>query len=242
MFKKIAVLLVIVFLSTNLMGCASTMQAIRHKDMSLTARMSDTIFLDPALLQKNRNIFVRATNTSDFQEIDFNGLLKNKLSAKGYSITNDPSNAGYIVQANLLYLGKEKEDLTADGMLVGGFGGALAGSAIGGGSGSVAGTLGGAVVGSIVGGLVGSVVQVDTYLGTVDIQIREMVEGGVTGVMETDAKQGAATVLRTQREIKSTHQEYRTRIVVQAKQTNINREVAAHAIAERLASQIAGKF
>lgn len=242
MIKKIVALSAIVFLFANLMGCASTMQAIKHKDMSLSAKMSDTIFLDPNVLRKNRTVYVRVTNTSDFQEIDFNRLLKDRLSAKGYSITNDPSGAGYIIQANLLYLGEEREDLTADGMLVGGFGGALAGSTIGSGSGSAAGALGGAVIGSVVGGLVGSIVRVDTYLGAVDIQIREMVEGGVVGVMETDAKQGAATVLRTHREIKSSHQEYRTRIVVRAKQTNINREVASQAIAERLAVQIAGMF
>jgi hypothetical protein len=242
-FKFIVLASLSILLFISLSGCAGTMQAIKHREMSLSAKMSDTIFLDPETLMKNRKIFVRVTNTSDFQEIDFNGLLMGKLSAKGYSITNDPSKAGYIVQANLLYLGEEREDLTADGMLAGGFGGALAGSTIGSGwRGPTAGALGGAVVGSVVGGLVGSMIHVDTYLGAVDIQIREIVEGGVIGVMETDAKQGAATTLKTQREVKSSHQEYRTRIVVQAKQTNIKREVACPAIADRLATQIAGVF
>jgi hypothetical protein len=241
--KFIFLISLFLLLVISLSGCVGTMQAIKHRDMTLAAKMSDTIFLNPETLIKNRKAFVRVTNTSDFQEIDFNALLKDKLSAKGYSIKNNPSGCGYIVQANLLYMGEEKEDMTAEGMLTGGFGGALAGSTIGHGwRGRGAGALGGAVLGSVVGGLVGAMVHVDTYLGAVDIQIKEMVEGGVSGVMQTDAKHGSSTTLQTQRKIKSSHQEYRSRIVVQAKQTNIKREEACPAITDRLATQIAGMF
>ncbi len=241
--KFVSLLFLLTFLLASISGCAGTMHAIENRNMTLSAKMSDTIFLDPETLMKNRNVFIRVTNTSDFQEIDFNELLKGKLAAKGYIVTNNPSNAGYIVQANLLYMGEEKEGLTADGMLAGGFGGALAGSTIGSGwKANTAGALGGAVIGSVVGGLVGSMIHVDTYMGTLDVQVKEAVEGGVSGVMDTDAKQGSSTSLKTQREVKSSHQEYRTRIVVQAKQTNIKREVACPAIADRLASQIAGMF
>jgi len=65
-----------------LSGCAGTMQAIENKNMTLSAKMSDTIFLYPEILANNRNVYVRVTNTSDFQEIDFAELLKGKLSAK----------------------------------------------------------------------------------------------------------------------------------------------------------------
>lgn len=231
------------FFLTSLSGCGGTMKAIQNREMSLTAQMSDTIFLDAETLMNNRKVFVRVTNTSDFQEIDFHGTITGKLFAKGFSVTNNPSEADYLIQANLLYLGEEKEDMTADGMLAGGFGGGLAGSAIGSGwRANTAGALGGAVVGSVVGGLAGSMIHVDTYVGTVDIQIKEIVEGGVEGVMETNAQQGSSTTLRTQRNIKSSHQEYRTRIVVQAKQTNIDRQVACNAITDRLGIQIAGLF
>ena len=224
-------------------GCAGTMHAIQHRDMSLSAQMSDTIFLDPEILDKNRSVFVRVTNTSDFQEIDFAEILKGKLTTKGFSITNLPSSAGYIIQANLLYMGVEKEDLTADGMLAGGFGGALGGSRMGSGvHGPIAAAAGMGIVGSIVGGVVGSMIHVDTYLGAVDIQVKEVSEGVVKGVMRTDAKQGSSTTLQTEKEVNSNFQEYRTRIVVKAKQTNINRERACNAIADRLAMQIVGMF
>lgn len=169
--------------------------------------------------------------------------MKGKLVAKGFSITNSPSSAGYIIQANLLHMGAEKEDLTADGMLAGGFGGALGGSRMGSGlTSAIAGAAGMGIVGSIAGGLVGSMIHVDTYFGAVDIQVKEASEGMVKGVMKTDAKQGSATTLQTEKEVKSNFQEYRTRIIVKATQTNINRQKACQAIADRLASQIVGMF
>jgi len=228
----------------TLSGCAQTMHAIEHAKMTTTVKMSDTIFLDAANLAKNRKVYVRVTNTSDMQEIAFEGLLRDKLAAKGLQIVNDPSQAGYIIQANVLYMDYEKQGLTADGMIAGGYGGAIAGAVLGGRGwrGPAAGALIGGVVGSLVGGAVGAAFKVETFFGAVDVQIQERVEGGVRGTMTTDASQGSATRLQTEREIKSDFQTYRTRIVAKATQTNIDRNEAAGIISEKLASQIAGLF
>ncbi|BCB96607.1 hypothetical protein JZK55_15290 [Dissulfurispira thermophila] len=75
-----------------------------------------------------------------------------------------------------------------------------------------------------------------------DVQIKERVEGGVTGTMKTDVKQGSSTSLTTEREVKTDYQEYRTRIVAKAKQTNIDKNEAAQVISDKLAAQIAGMF
>lgn len=224
------------------LSCAS-MKAIESREISVSAKMSDTIFLDPEAMEKNRIIYVRVMNTSDFQEIDFDSLLRNKIASKGYTITNSPSEAGYILQANLLYMGVEKESLTAEGMLAGGFGGGLAGSTIGSGSkGPAAGAVGGAIVGSVIGGIVGSMIHVDTYLGAVDIQIKETVEGGVQKTVETDVSSGMGSKTVTEHQKFDTKQEYRTRIVVKATQTNINRITATQIITNKLAEQISGIF
>ncbi len=231
----------IVFAAAVLSGCTGA-RAIDSRKLKVTAKMSDTIFLDPEMLEKNNSVYVRVTNTSDFQEIDFGELVRVKIASKGYTITNKPSQAGYMIQANLLYMGAERDTMTQEGMLVGGFGGALAGSQIGHGSGSIAAGTAGAVVGSIVGGLLGSMAGIDTYLGSVDIQLKEKVDGGVSGTMNTNAKQGSSTTFSTTRDIKSSFQEYRTRIVVKAEQTNINRQEACQVIMNRLAVQVAGMF
>ena len=239
-FRALALLVLTFFVFS---GCAQTMRAIENAKMTTTVKMSDTIFLDPNILSKNRNVFVRVTNTSDMQEIRFEPLLREKLSQKGLNLVSDPLQAGYVIQANVLYMDYEKSTLTADGMVAGGFGGAIAGASMGGDwKGSGTGAVIGGVVGSLIGGAIGAAFKVETFFGAVDVQIKEKVEGGVTGTMRTDAKQGSSTTLTTERDIKSDFQEYRTRIVAKAKQTNIDRAEAAQAISERLAAQIAGLF
>lgn len=239
-FRVLALLVITVFVFS---GCAQTMRAIEHAKMTTIVKMSDTIFLDPAQLAKNKNIFVRVTNTSDMQEIQFETLLKDKLSQKGLTIVSDPSQAGYIIQANVLYMDYEKSTLTADGMLAGGFGGAVAGASMGGDwKGSSAGGVVGGLVGGLIGGAIGAAFKVETFFGTVDVQIKEKVDSVISGTMKADLKQGSSTTLTTEREIKTDYQEYRTRIVAKAKQTNIDKTEAAHVISDKLAAQIAGMF
>lgn len=243
MFKsisKLLVALVLIFSLAGLTGCTQTMRAIEHSRMQVNVKMSDTIFLDAATLVKNRTAFVRVTNTSDMQEIHFEHMLKDKLSRRGIALINDPSQAAYIIQANVLYMNYEREGMTGDGMLAGGFGGALVGASIG--DGSAGGALVGGIAGALVGGVIGAAFKVETYAGVIDVQIQERVEGGVRGLMKTDAKQGMATTLQTEREIRSDFQTYRTRILAQAKQTNIDKAEAARVVSERLAQQIAGMF
>lgn len=247
MKNKVVKSLIVLLLVISLMGltsCAQTMHAIEHAKMTVIVKMSDTIFLDAQNLAKNRKAYVRVTNTSDMQEIAFEGLLRDKLAQKGIMLVNDPSEAGYIIQANVLYMDYEKKGLTADGMLAGGFGGAIAGNILGGRGwkGPAAGTLIGSVVGGLAGAAIGAAFKVETFFGTVDVQVQEKVEGGVRGTMTTDASQGSATRLHTEREVQSDYQTYRTRIVAKATQTNIDRAEAAGIISEKLAQQIAGMF
>ncbi len=237
------VVILVLIASFLFYGCASMEKAIEHREMQVGVKMSDTIFLDPTTLLKNRTAFLRVSNTSDMQEIDFEGLLRNKLTQKGIILTNDPLKAGYIIQANVLYMDYEKEGLTDVGMTAGGFGGALAGGTLGRditGAVAAAGAVG--LIGSIVGGLAGSLIHVDTFIGVIDVQIQEIVEGGVKGVMKADVKQGTGTTLQTEREVKSDFQVYRTRMAAKAKQTNIDKQEAARVISDKLAIQISALF
>ncbi|MDA8427677.1 MAG: complement resistance protein TraT [Geobacteraceae bacterium] len=222
-------------------GCS----AISHRNLEVAAKMSDTVFLDPEVLESGKPIYVRVTNTSDFQEIDFGNAIKEKIRAAGRTVTVNPKEASYLLQANLLYLGEQKSDLTAEGALAGGVGGAIAGVAAGSNMGGYGGGITGLAIGAAgagLGALAGSLVHVDTYFGTVDISIKEAVNGGVTGHEVSDTQNGSSASKHTEREIKDSRQEYRTRVVVTATQTNIDRPVATNTISERLASQIAGYF
>ena len=222
-------------------GCT----AISHRELQVNTKMSDTVFLDPEVLESGKPIYVRVTNTSDFQEIDISNVIKDKIRKSGRLITVNPKEASYLLQANLLYLGEQKKDMTLEGAVLGGVGGGLAGIAIGQSVGGVGGGLAGLAVsaaGAGLGALAGSVVHVDSYLGVVDISIKEPVEGGVTGSEDSQTKNGSSSSKFTGRNFKDTRQEYRTRIAVSAVQTNIDRKVATETISDRLSNQIAGYF
>ncbi len=231
----------------QLIGCSSTMRAIENRNLQVEAKMSDTIFLDPEVLTETPKVFVRVANTSDFQDVDFSDLLRKRLEGMGYTVTRSAREAQYQVTANLLYMGEKKQGMDPDAILRAGFGGAVVGGTVAAVSGSNLRGAGaaGLVAGAAMAGseaLIGGIFHVDEYFGVVDIQVREEVEGGVTGTQVAELQSGMGGTVQTTRNIRSDKQEYRTRIVVKAKQTRMDRKEAVAVVTERLASQIAGLF
>lgn len=236
-FMLLALLMAVVMLMSS---CAGTINAIDNASMQTTVKMSDSIFLEPDALLKNKTVFIKVTNTSEMQELEFERLLKESLTKKGMKVVDSASAAGWIVQANVLYMNYEREGtVTADGLLAGAVGGAGVGFTLG--NDLVSAGIG-TVIGGLGGMLLGSAFKVGTFLGAVDIQIREKVEGGVAGTVKTVAKQGSSTTLTTERAVKSDYQLYTTRIVARAKQTNIDKKDAAAILSDKIAIQIAGFF
>lgn len=220
--------------------------AIEHSDMQVKLKMTDTIFLNPLNKENNRKIYVSVTNTSDMQEVNtdiLQNLIQSRLSAKGYQITSDPSSAGYIIQINVLYMDYYRQTGTQEGGLTGGLLGAGAGALIGQSRDtSIALALIGGLVGTVGGAIIGKALKVETYAGVVDVQIQEKTDRPVVGQIVTNVKQGTSTTIETKQEINTNYQIYRTKIACTAQQTNIDKNEAARAIAERIASQIGGMF
>ncbi len=245
LFKVLSVLVLFVFM-VSLTGCGQMINAIEHSDMQVKLKMSDTIFLDPVVKAKNRTVYVAVNNTSDMQEVD-TGMLQNliasRLTAKGYQVVNDPSQAGYIIQANVLYMDYYRQTGTKEGAVEGALVGAGSGALIGQSRDtSIALGLIGGLVGGVGGALLGKALKVETYAGVVDVQIQEKTDKPVVGQIVTNAQQGSSTTIQTKQEISSNYQIYRTKIVCTAQQTNIDKNEAARAIAERIANQIGGMF
>lgn len=246
--KRIVAFALVAAMAFTSTGCSTAVSAYNNRELNVQAKMSDTVFLDPATLEKNRKIYLRVTNTSDFQELDIKEILKQRLTDKGYVVVSKPSEAQYILQANLLYLGEKKDALTMEGMLAGGFGGGLIGSALtAGGNHSFAGTSVGALAGMAGGAVLGSMIHVDEYLGALDIQIQEPVKGGVKGKRQVvnssgSNRSGSNSVNNLETDFKSDRYDHRTRIVVSAVQTNIDKQLAVKEITGRFAVQVAGVF
>lgn len=226
----------------GLAGCAHTVKAVENAKLQTNVKMKDSIFLTPGL---GKTVYVRVTNTSS---VDDGGVIdatvRQQLTAKGYEIVASPENAAYTLQANVLYFDKAKQGMTPDGMLAGGAGGALAGAVLGGRGikGPMAGALIGSMVGSLAGAAVGSLIHVDTFLGAIDLQLGERQKTAGHGVLTAEVKQGAGAALKTETLVQTNFKTYQTRLVVWARQTNMNVAEASREIAAEAARQISALF
>lgn len=244
--KKLVSGICIFTLAVQLSSCATIPEAIEYRNLYTNYKMSDTIFLDVTKKTKYRNVYVEVRNTSQFQEVDVQSLKKeisDRIASKGYKLLDTPEGADYVVQVNVLYFDYYRKTGAKEGALTGATIGAAGGALAGGGDvdALILGALG-AGVGYLGGALIGSAIRIDTFAGVVDIQVMEKAERPVVGKLITDAKQGTVTVLKTEQEVQSDYQIYRTKLAVTATQTNLDKNFAAQEITKKLAEQISGIF
>jgi len=239
--KLLAIFISLAFLAASLSSCSTVATGIEHAHLEVQAKMSNTIFLNP-VKPDQKTIFVEFRNTSQVPMPDLKQMIIAKLEQKGYRIVNDPYKAEFWLQGNVLYMGKASKYMTMAGMLAGGYGGALTGLAFGKGYGKVGAVGVGSLIGSAAGALVGAAIHVDTYLGAVDIQIKQKVNGVIQKQVNSNLQNGIGTREKTTYKTTTQYQAYRTRIVVKATQTNLNLKKATPIIESKLAQEIAGLF
>ena len=109
-------------------GCTkTTTKAIDSRNLSTNIKMSDTIFLEP-VSPNQQIIWLRIRSSAGQDELKISSIiedLNNRLKNKNYILTNNPKEAQFRLDANILYMDLVSESLTADGAIIGGFGGAL---------------------------------------------------------------------------------------------------------------------
>ncbi|HBP90036.1 MAG TPA: conjugal transfer protein TraT [Nitrospiraceae bacterium] len=229
-----------------LVGCAAVHTSIRKRNLDVQTKMSDTIFLDPVGPDK-KVIYVEVRNTSDKENFDVEGELKEKITKRGYRVTDNPDEAYYRLQANVLSVAKTTPEEAAQ-MLAGGFGAPLVGAAAGAAAGGVVGGAGGGVAGGILGMLgtvaVDAFVEDVMFLCVTDIQLVEKAPEGV--IVRSDSAQNlaqgmAGTQNQTYSEV-GKFKKYRTRVVSTANQMNLVYEDAAEPLTRGLARSLAGLF
>ena len=229
-------------LLVSLTGCAALQVAIEKRDLSVATKMSDTVFLDP-VPSSMKTIYLQVRNTSDRQDVRIEEPIRLMLAARGYRIvTDNPEDAHYIVQVNLLQAGKQ-DISAAERDLSSGFGGAVAGVAIGlATDSSDAGLLVGGIAGGAAEVVVNSLVKDVTHSLTTDIRISEKTTATVTTRETQKIRQGSAGVS----EIRSTEtghrKTYQTRVVSLANKVNLKFEEARPELVRGLATAISGLF
>jgi Enterobacterial TraT complement resistance protein len=202
-------------------------------------------FLPPA---RGNTIYLETRNTSDNQAVTLQNLAS-QLTGKGYQVISDPAEARYILQANTVYCNTEKQMVTMETMVSGGYGGGMRGaiSSFGGAIGSIGGTAGmvnpmigmgaagvsavtGAVGGAIdsISGLFGSnqpsSTEEITYACVTDLQIKERQDTA------GDSKDLGEPVV------------YQTRLVAGVHQKKLDINEATPLVREKLVNGVAGNF
>lgn len=228
----------------GLSGCSATHTMVKKRNLDVQTKMSETVFLEPVASDK-RVIFIDMRNTSD-KDLPILDNIKAVLSERGYRIADAPEKANFMLQGNVLHVGRT--DLrTAQSALDAGFGGAVAAAtlAYAGGGDSARGFAQAGLLGAAA-GIVGDALVDDVVFSMItDLQIRERPLAGevVTQQQATNAQQGGATKLEQHVSGATVNwKTYRTRIVSTANKVNLKFEEAQPELMSGLVRSIGGVF
>jgi hypothetical protein len=234
-----------------LAGCAATTTAVSKRELDVQTQMTDSVFLEPVAPDR-RTVFLDVRNTSDKPDFDVEPAIRRQLEASGYQVVDDPDQAQFMLQANVLQAGRNSET-AADAAGEGGFGSAVSGAAVGAGSGYLLGQAGGSdvgltIAGALLGAAVGTVadayVQDVTYTVITDLRVSERARGGVV-VSQSEQQnlgQGSGGSVTQASSTITDWKHYQTRIVATANQANLDWPDAAPFMVDGLTRSIGGIF
>ncbi|AXX91241.1 conjugal transfer protein TraT [Malaciobacter molluscorum LMG 25693] len=230
------------FIMSVFTGCGALTTAIEKRNLDVQTKMSDSIFLEPVELEK-QIVYVRVRNTTD-KNINIEDDIKQAFKNKGFKVTLHPSKAEFMVQANLLQIGKSDKK-SATRALESGFGGALlgAGAVALGGSRSTSSYAAGGIIGGLIGTVTDALVKDVYYTMVTDVEIRQRASADEIIYQNSNgsSKQGMSSNLNQNIEKKHAKWKiYRTRIVSTANKMNLEFEEAKPKLIEGLTRSISG--
>ncbi|WP_131795894.1 complement resistance protein TraT [Fluoribacter gormanii] len=228
-----------------LTGCAATQTALEHGSLQVSTKQSETVYLDP-VSKAQKTVYVSVKNTSD-EEVDIAPQLKAALISHGYKVVNNPNSAHYLLQTNVLKVGKMSV-AASQSALGGGYGSAIAGAVAGTAAGSITQSSTGMIAGGLAGGVIGlaadSLIKEVNYTMITDIQISERAGRGikVNEQFQSNLKNGEASVTSQTSSRDSQYQRYRTRVVSNADKVNLKFQDARPALEQGLVKVLSGIF
>ena len=221
-----------------LSACSALNTSIEKADLDVQTRASESIFLEPVSPAK-RIIFVSVRNTSD-KDLDIKPRIVGRLQDNGYQVTDDPELAQFMLQANVLKVGKENKE-AANSYLEAGFSGAAIGNVVS----SRADSGKGIVIGALVGVIADAMVEDTLYTMVTDLQLRERPRDNevMTQQQNDSSTQGSSTTVTQKSNRNSVEwKTYHTRIVSTANQANLDFEDALPLLEDGLIRSISGFF
>lgn len=242
--KSLCRLTSIMSAAVYLVSCAATQTALEHGSLKVSTEQKGTIFLDP-VTAKPKTIYISIKNTSD-EDVSIDSGLKNSLINKGYKVVSDPVKAHYLLQANVLKVGKMSVS-ASHSALGGGYGSALAGAGTGAALGAFSGHSNTMLAGGVAGGIIGlaadSMVKAVNYTMITDVQISVRVgKGAVIEKFNSSLQNGSSSGSTQSLVKKSDYERFRIRVVSNADKVNLSFVQARPALEQGLIKTLAGNF
>ena len=239
MKKNLKTILFSLLLIFAFVSCSTMHTVVSKRNLDVQTKMSDTIWLEPAAANE-RTIFVQVKNTSG-KNLNIEQKLINVLTSKGYRIVNDPAEAKYWLQANILKVDKvnlDNENGFSDAVLGAGIGGVLGAQRSGGAYTAIGWGLAGAAIGTLADALVDDT----AYAMVTDILITEKTGRNVQTTTRNSVKQGNSGSMTSTSSGSSNMEKYSTRVLSTANQVNLNFSSAIPILEDELGKVVGGIF
>ena len=236
---------ILFLMSASLIGCASARLKLSKGQLDVQTKMSETLFVDPPESDEAKTFYLRANNTSD-KEFDIAENLRRALMAKGYRPVSQPSRAHFVVQINILQVGKSSQ-AAADTWFYRGYGnagGAMQDTAYIAGATDDKTFVGLGLLGDISSLVADSVVKDVYYSAITDVQIKERLgKGQKAETVSVHAnRSGTSGHTYSRVEDKGQWKISQTRILSFANKVNLEFEAAAPELKKALVQSVAGVF
>ena len=239
MKKNLKTILFSLLLIFAFVSCSTMHTVISKRNLDVQTKMSDTIWLEPAAANE-KTVFVQVKNTSG-KNLNIEQKVINVLTAKGYRIVNDPAEAKYWLQANILKVDKvnlDNENGFSDAVLGAGIGGVLGAQRSGGAYTAIGWGLAGAAIGTLADALVDDT----AYAMVTDILITEKTGRNVQTATRNSVKQGNSGSMTSTSSGSSNMEKYSTRVLSTANQVNLNFNSAIPILEDELGKVVGGIF
>ena len=237
--KKFFKNIIFLGLLLTMVSCSTMHTVISKRNLDVQTKMSDTIWLEHAA-PNQKTVFVKISNTSG-KNLNIEQKIMKVLSEKGYRIVNDPAEAKYWLQANILKVDKvnlDNDNGFSDAVLGAGIGGILGAQR----SGGAYTALGWGLAGAAIGTLADALVDDTAYAMVTDILISEKTVKNVQTSTKNAVKQGNSGTMTSSTSSSSNIEKYSTRVLSTANQVNLKFNSAVTILEDELIKVITGIF
>ena len=241
-FIKLSLLAIsTLFVGLVFSGCGAATTAVEKRNLEVQTKMSDSVFLEPVSPEK-QVVYIRIRNTTD-KDIDVEETVKASIASKGFKVTSNPEEAYFMIQANVLQIGKT-DQTGSDSALQSGFGGGLLGAGVSAATGGNGNNVGiGTAVGVVAGLIANSMVKDIYYSMVTDVEIRQRpaINEKVYQNEDNYSEQGTTSTISQNVNANNVQWKiYRTRVVSTANQVNLEFEDAKNELQKGLAKSLSG--